>query len=175
MRTLLSNKEFKARFSKLTGSKALLDQELQVLIEDALFQASHPDDGGSGSCNRLDHIVEGLAGQRSWPIKAIRTYIGEHTSAKRVKLSDGRTGYSYQGNAPSVTMPTQTWWEHKASNENGEKAMEVHVSNRINALFRDAKKDGAHVDDPELLEKLQAVYREHKAKPKPVEDFDKVA
>jgi hypothetical protein len=179
MRTLLSNQEFKTRFSKLTATKATLDQELQVLLEDALFQASHPDEGGSGSCNRLDHIVTGLAGQRSWPIKAIRTYISEHTAAKWVTLSDGRKGYSYQGNAPSVTMPTQTWWEHKASNENSKAGLEIHVASRINALFRDAHKENAHVDDPELLAKMEAVYKQHvadkKAKPEPVDDFDKVA
>lgn len=167
MRKLLSNKDFKAKFAKITGSKTLLDQELQVLIEDALLQASHPDQGGNGSCNKLDHIVNGLAGQRSWPIRAIRKYIGEHTAAQWSTLKDGRKGYKYgEKQPPSVTMPTKTWWEHKASNENGTAALNIHVAARLNSLIRDSKKEGATVDDQELLAKLQATYEAHVAEKK---------
>ena len=166
MKQLLSTSDFNNKFGKLVSKKGVLDSELQELIEDALLQASHPDMGGNGSCNKLDHIVHGLAGQRSWPIRAIRKYIGEHTTAVWGTLKDGRKGYSYRGNTPSVTMPTETWWEHKASNENGTAALNIHVASRLESLLRDSKKEGAQVDDPELLDKIRTIVDEHKAEKK---------
>lgn len=161
--TLLSTADFNNRFGKLVSGKKVLDDELQALIVDALAQAAHPKSGGNGSCNKLDHIVNGLAGQRSWPIRAIRKYIGEHTTAAWSTLKDGRKGYSYNGQPPSVTLPDQTWYEHKASDGNSPAALNIHVASRLQAMIKDSNKEGATVDDKELLDKLQVTYNEHLA------------
>lgn len=181
MRKLLSNKEFSLRINKLCSAQLTVAKDLQDLIEDGLLQASHPNVGGDGSLAKLTQLMHSLAGTRQFPMRAVKAYIADHTSAKWQKLKDGTMGYKFpEAEKCGVTMPTVTWWDHKASNENSTKALEVHVVSRIKAVIMDSKKDGAHVDNPEFLAELEDLYLKHKgaaskkqqADPVPVNDFD---
>lgn len=156
MRELLNMSDFRAKFSRLAGNEKITREMMQDLIEDALAQASHPNEGGSGSLAKLTIIVQGLAAIKSMPTRVIQQYIKACADVKWCKLKDGTMGWKFIDGTPSVTMPTKTYWDWEG-NPNKSAKIDTDVLASLQAIkgqVTKARKKGGNVEHEELLPEI---------------------
>lgn len=164
----LSNKDFNNMLAKFKGTMQHTAEDLQALLVDCMHQAVPESEGGNGSLAKMTKLVHVLADSKQCPggIRAIKKYIEAHVDCHWVTLKDGTKGYKFI-DKPSVTLPEQTWWKHKANAENGNADVKtVAVVSRVRAAITDAHKDNHKPDNPEFLAELEQLMDKYKKQPK---------